>query len=285
MSNYYFQYDTTTGVIYPYLQDSAPASSSTMGVLGPYPVDTASATVVMAYTYPNRFLAQNGALVEQPYFTVAVAQAGNSYTLTATLNNSPAMAPTDATFTILGQTYTETLTNGQATMTLDVHASVANQQVQISVGATGCVSGTTMIGSNPPSTTLQAYTPNGSVPTIAPTSMKYLETYYASTLDPQTLFADIGTAVGLLMHTMHHVVLPALQQATYSPVTLDANQTNAHADIVANVLPKIYTTLENAYPNGGGKSVQYNRYVIDQAVSDASFASYMQDMATIPNLT
>ncbi len=283
---YWFIYDQNGNIYYPpQLSASNPWSNppATLTAIS-FAYPTTSATVVMAYTYPQRFLVQNGVLVEQSYFTVAVAQASNSYTLTAMLNNPPATAPTDATFTILGQVYTETLTNGQATLTLDVHPSVANQQVQISVGATGCVSGTSMIGSIAPSTTLQVYTPTGGNPTVAPTSLAYLESYYASVIDPQTLFADIGTAVGMLMHTLYSKVLPALTQATYTPITLDVNETNAHADVVANVLPNIFTTLENAYPSGGSKSVQYAKYATDQSIANQSFAAYMQDMATIPNL-
>lgn len=263
-----------------------------MGVLGPYPVDTASTQVVMAYTYPERFLAQGNpaTLVEQPYFTVATSGNAGTWTLTATLNNPPATPPADATFTINGTQETATLTNNQATLTVVVHPSVANAPINVTAGAAGCATSHAVnIGGNTaPPVALQTYTPSGGTPMVAPTgvgSKAFLEAWYAlNPLSIESLLADIGTAVNLLTDAVFNVLLPFAEQAAYTPVTLTADQQNALNDIKTNVLPNVYTTLANAFPSGGTKQTQYSHYVTDLGLSYKNFQAYENDLNTIPNL-
>lgn len=270
---------TTTQEFDPNL---VPSGFTAVGVF-----ETLDATQQAVFDNPSQYLYLNGEFVVQPYFTIAstASTTANEYTVTATLNNPPTTPPTTVNFTVAGTAFTETLTSGQASMTLLVHPSVASQSVSVSVTATSCVSASVKVCGTESTATIQAYQPSGSTTVnVAPTSKSYLESYYASVLNVQTLLADIGTAIGLLMHTMHNVVIPALQQTTWAPISLSADEANAHSSIVSSVLPNIFTTLANAYPSGGNMSVQYARYVQDQAAGYNSFADYVRDLSEIPNL-
>jgi len=286
MSNYYFQYDKTTNVIYPYKQDNTPATGTTMGLLGPYPEDTASIQVVMAYNYPERFLAQGNptALVEQPYFTVTAVNNAETWAITAVLNNSPNTPPTEATITVTGQKQTAPVTNGQATLTVQVHPSISTTPIMVTAGATGCATSkpVNIGGASASQVGIQVYTPSGGTPTVAPTgvgSKAFLSAYYAmSPAAVSSLLADIGTSVNILLDVVFGVLLPS------STAALTADQQNAIGDIKANVLPKLYSTLGNIYPSGGAKQLQYADFINDLSKTYSAFGAYVSDLDMIPNL-
>jgi len=285
--DYWVLFDQTTGAIYPSLSATEPVSSG-MGVLGPYPQATAPTDVVMAYTYPSRYLVQNGALVAQPYFTLAAAEANGVWTLTATLNDPPASPPADVTFTVAGNAFTASLTNGTATLAVAVHASCAGFAVPASVAATGCVAGsTTFSGTATPTVGLQAYTPTSGNPTVAPTgagSLAFLRAYYGSVVNQANVMGDLATADSLALHTLLAVVLPPLVKA--GTVTLDASQTAALQYLTTDLVPELPVTLENAAP-GGTPNQPTALYVADQTIAAQAFADYAADVAPttgVPNL-
>lgn len=292
--NYWFLYNITSGAInQTYLGNADQWTNiGSQGVIGPFPQSTASAAVQDAFANPSKYLVQNGQLVVQSYITVTAAQSttpNGQYTITATLNNPPATPPTSCTYTVGGQTYTAAISANKASLTVNVHPSIANQSITVTASATGCVSGTVSIGGSRTDVGLQAFIPTGStIPTIAPTgtgSKIFLQSYYA--LSPATLYrliADIGTAVNVLTDAVFNIIIPALQKTTWSPVALDANQTSAINDIKTNLLPYLYTTLENAYPSGGAKQLQFADYEVDLSKSYAAFQSYVTDLQAIPNL-
>jgi len=297
--NYWFEYDTSTGQIQnqPMLAETNPWTNppTTWSVLGSFNQDTATSLEIMAYTYPERFLVEGSpaVLVEQPYFTVTAVTSttvAGQWTLTATLNNPPSTPPTEATFTIAGQTETATITNSQATLTVDIHPSVANVAISVTASATGCATSrtSTIGGTQAASTSLQVYTPTSGNPTIAPTgagSKSFLDGYFAGqTASIQSLLADIVTIIDLMLDVQFKKFMPALQSAIYTPVTLDADETSALSDIQANLLPKLYTTLKNAYPSGGTQQRQYSHFVTDHAGTYTNRQDYDNDVATTPNL-
>ena len=282
--NYYFQYDTTTGVIYPYLQQSAPASSATMGVLGPYPQDTAPANVIMAYTFPGRYLVQNGQLVEQPFLSLSVS--GTS--ITATLNNPPATLPTNCNFVVLGQTFGVPFTSGAATLALQLHPSIANQQIQVQATATGCVAASVTVGGTGSQVPLQAYQ-DAQGYHVAPAAKAVIQAYYTSMVSPAYALADITTGLGLAFHVLFSKILPALTAGATPAITLSADEQNALTDIAANVIPKIPTTLAVvAQVPASGQPQSYDRHYQsfkdDWSIVEQAFQNYAADLATIPNL-
>jgi len=299
--NYWFLYDTSTGKIYPSQSDNAP-SQQNMGVLGPYDQSTASPTVVMAYTYPERYLAQGSpvALVEQPYFTVAAVESAtvpNQWAITVTLNNPPAQPPANVTIAINGADETVALTTVApftATLTVNVHASLVNAPITAAASAASCATSRPMNigGSTQSPVATQVYTPTGGVPTVAPTgagSKGYLQAYYTGLMAPAQEVADLATLVGMLTQTLYGVVLPALTSGATPIVTLDADAKNALTDITNTVLPSVKTTLENAAPQPAAGAAQtfdihYGAVRADYPTVAQALGGFATDMATIPNL-
>lgn len=274
MQNYYFQYDLTTGMIYPLLSETVPTTQG-MGMLGPFPQETASADIVMAYNYPNRYLVQNGQLIEQPYFTLS----SNNGTVTATLNNPPSAPPTSCSFSILGQSIAETLTNNVATLTLVIHPAVASQQFSVSVSATGCVQATASAGGAETGISLQAYKDTSGNWHVAPTQKAVLQAYYTSLVPQQEVAANTLAAISLLADIVFNVLATPTVIAT-----LTTNQQNMINDFKANVLPNLPITAANAYPSGGTKEIHYANFETNMPKYAESVTGYNADVAAIPNL-
>jgi hypothetical protein len=298
--NYWFLYKLDTGEIYgaPYLgtADQWTNIPDGCGVLGPFPQDSAPQEVVDAFNNPQYYVVQDGELVKRPNFTLFITPTStqNQYTITAILDNPPDTPPTSCTITVAGTEYTATLTNNEATMTVNVHPSVVDQAIPVMVSSTGCVSGNATFGGTRADIRLQSFTPQGStIPTIAPAgvgSKPFLANYWNSTVPQSYTEADVATALGLLMQTVYGIILPSLTSGTNPLIALDDNQKNAVKDIVNNILPYIPTTIENAAPvptNGQPQTydVHYQSYMQDMQASKTAFQNYMNDIQTIPNLS
>lgn len=288
---YWFLYVLSTNEIYgtPYLGTATEWTNipDGCGVIGPIPDSDPTATD--AYQHPERYLVQNGELVLQPYITATASESNGEYTLVATINNPPSTPPTSVTFSIGSWTQNVTLTNNEASITVQVHPSLASYAVPVSVSATGCVGASTTIGGTQKLPfPIQVVTPSGGTPMIAPVgpgSKSFLAAYYSlSAGSLETYLADIGTVISLLTDAVFNVLFPALQQPTYTPISLSANQQNAYNDIKANALPNLYTTLNNAYPSGGTKQLQYAQYLTGLASTFKAYERYAQDLETIPGL-
>jgi hypothetical protein len=282
----YIFYDTTSGII-RHAQTAAPNPSDVPNGQAVVQVDDSLPNVSECYGNPTAYAWQNGAVVRRPYFTLVYT----NKTVTATLNLPPATPPTQVTFTVCGQTYTAPLSNGQATLALDVHPSVASQQIVVTASAPGCYSGTLNIGGAAQQIGLQVYTPQSGIPTVAsvgPGSRSFLAAYWSSaSVNPAYTAADTATAVGLLEDAVFNVVLPALKQAGL--ITLTDNQTNFLADAQAAVTAKLLVTMETAAPkptNGQPQSFdpRYAHYRAIKAAVQQAMLNYANDIATIPNL-
>jgi len=238
------------------------------------------------YGNPTAYEYTNGQIVQRPYFSLAYA----NNTVTATLELPPSTAPTSVTFAVAGQQYTASLTNGVATLSLAVHPSLASQQVIVTCSASGCVSGSlNLTGGTQQTIGLQVYTPSGtgSIPTVAPVGaggIEYLTKYYASLADPVALATNTGYAVELLYDVVFNILLPAFQKSTYTPVSLDANQSNALADIQKNVLAYLYLSLEKVYPSGGSPMPQYQNMAGGFQLAQQQMAQFIAAVTSIPGL-
>ncbi|WP_206886523.1 hypothetical protein, partial [Alicyclobacillus mali (ex Roth et al. 2021)] len=85
-----------------------------------------------------------------------------------------------------------------------------------------------------------------------------LQQYYAvNSMTLEALLTNIATGMSLLSDAVLDVIIPALQAASYTPLSLSADQQNTLSDIKANLLPSLFTTLANGYPSGGSKQMQY----------------------------
>jgi hypothetical protein len=299
---YWFLYDSS-GNIEESQRNDTTEWTNLNGYAGVISFDESDSVAKDAFNNKDKYIIQNNELVLQPYFTLASAVSNGTTAITATLNNPPVTLPTQATFSVLGQTYTETLTNGQASLPLTLHPSIAEQQINVEVSAIGCVSGTLNIGGSGASIPMKVVTtttPN----TISPVYRSDGEAYYARVIPAETLFADIGTANSLVTHFAFDKVPAALRlmnslinwakNPTYAPfalsdqdtadvatITLSVDEVNGLADIETNLMPSLYTTLANAYPQEGIKQLQYARYVADSQTSYNSFSDYVRDVQTL----
>ncbi|MCF8566924.1 hypothetical protein LLE49_19580 [Alicyclobacillus tolerans] len=303
---FWFLYDST-GTIKEKWETGATEWTNLNGYAGAVSFALTDTTAQDAYANPSRYTVQKGALVAQPYWTLT----NTSGTITATLNNPPATPPTSCTFTVCGQTYTETVTNGTATLTLQVHPSVANQQIDVAVSTTGCVDGVINIGGSSTDVSLQVIAPSGGTPTVGPVgtgAVRYLQTFYAiNNTTIEALMVNASTGINLLLEMAFVKQMAAMRliqsMATYlqglatnpwAPSTQDksdlttidiaanANENNTVQDLLANVIPQQWTTLANAYPSGATKQMQYNAFVANFETGASNVSEFMQALATFP---
>ncbi|GLG01586.1 hypothetical protein Alches_16260 [Alicyclobacillus hesperidum subsp. aegles] len=199
----------------------------------------------------------NGEVELRPSLTVSVTPSTsttNEYTITATLNNPPSTPPTSVTFAIGSWTQTATLTNNEASITVQLHPSLANYVVPVSVSANGCVGASATIGGTQSlPIAIQVVTPSGGAPTVGPAAsvaVQWLQQYYAvNDTTIEALLTNTFTAISVLYDAVFNIIVPALQQSTYTPITLSADQQNALSAIKSDVLSNLVTTLTNGYPS------------------------------------
>lgn len=274
--SYYFLYNLTTGQIL--------ASSTTGFTPGTgesvLTLPNTNSTAIIAAQFNDRYIVQNGALVEQPYFSLTAATASGSAVFTATLNNPPTTPPTSCTFAVLGQNITATLTANTAMLTLAIHPSVASQSFSVSVTATGSVQATTTAGGTASGVPMQAYQDASKNWHIAPTMKAVLQGYYASLVPEQLVAANTLVGISLLADVVFNVLLtPAVIAA------LSLNQQNAINDFKANISGVLPLTLANAFPAGGAKEIHYESFEENMPTYAESVTGYNADVVAIPNLT
>lgn len=297
MNTYYTLYNTTTGAIVAMaLAQSSPYTPGTGEAIVTFAANDADAS--LASSNPQWFLITGNpaTLVMQPYWTVVATQSpsvANQWTVTATINNAPSTVPTSATFSCLGQTFTESVTSSVATWTVNLHPSIAADVVTVSVNTSGCVAGTGQVGGNAPAAiALQVYTPSGGSPTVAPVgvgSLAYLQTYYAMLMPLSRSVSDIATLIGAVVHLLIGKVIPALTGGTTPLLALTADEQNTVTDMGSAVLPYIKTTLSNAAPVPANGAVQtfdihYAAVREDYPTVAQALEGYATDVATIPGL-
>lgn len=283
----YVVYDTSTGQIAGVYTSQSYTLNSGQAVLS-YLNDTAPSSVLAAQYFANRYLVQGNPpeLVLQPYFTMSVTNTGNQYTVTATLNNPPSTPPSSVTFSVAGGTFDETLSNNQASCTFEIHPSFTTGSIPVTVSASGCVSATTFVGNqgNLPVAQIQIVTPpNGGVPIVGPASnvaVQWLQQYYAvNNTTIEALLTNTFTALNVLYDTVFNVILPALQQTSYTPVSLTTNQQNAVSEIKSNVLANLVTTLANGYPSGASApQMQFGAFLQNWEKASQNMQAFMNDL-------
>lgn len=287
--NYWFLYTLNTGKIYssPYLGSAEEWTNipDGCGAIGPFSQDTAPKEVLDAYQNPNKYLVKDGSLVLQPYLTLAFT----SGTITATLNSLPSTPPSSCAFTILGKTFTAPITSNKATLAVQIHPSIATQQITVTVSATECVDGNLNIGGRGTSAPLQAYTDTSGVNHVTTTSKAVIQAFYTSAVTPAYAMADLTTGLGLVFHVLFNKVLPVLTSGATPLVALTADEQNALSDIASAITGKIPVTMANSAPKPTTGSPQtydrhYESFRNHWTDVQNAFQNYATDLANIPNL-
>lgn len=294
MMQYWFCYNSNGAIVYPPTKSPTnpwPNPPATYTVVS-YDVETAAPDVLAAYLYPDRYLFQGSpaALVLQPYWTLTATESTatpGQYTVTATLNNPPATPPTTATFAVAGATYSEAVASNKATLTLQIHPTISDQQVDVQVSASGTVDGSLTIGTGPQKIGQQSWTDANTVNWVGPGgigSLDYVMGADASTLSQAQQINAIAVVLGELTDLVHGTIIPSMQQASYTPLALDADQDNAFKDITANVTPKIVTKLGSLYPSGGTEMPTYAQMKTALATIQQAVKATNTALTAIPNL-
>ncbi len=254
-------------------------------VLGPLSSNNADA--VLASQYPQRFAVTGTppALMPLPYWTTTAATASGLTTVTATLN-AATTAPASVTLAVASGTLSAAITSGQAAFTLAVHPTLGDQRVPYTVASSGAVSALDALGTTAPLIGQQLATISG-VPTVAPGgpgSRDYVLGAGAVTLNPAAQLNAIAVALGEVLHVLHTRILPALEASTYTPVSLTANESAALANLSADVLPAIVTTLDAIYPATGSPMPTYQAMASSMTAVQAALDATNAALASIPNL-
>lgn len=244
-------YDPTSGAI----QSAITAASDP----GTYPANPGTplylddATWSEVWTHLGWYLIQEGAPVAQPAWsltaTVSTTTPGE-YTVTATLHHPPPTPPSEATFTVAGQTFTRPVTSSQATLTLAIHPLLGSQRVSVHVSATDTVDGSTAIG------TTDALIGQGvqtiqTVPTVVPAgsgSLNYVLEATANTVPLGETMNALALGLAEVLHFVHNDLIPWMQSTSYTPWKPSDPQGFALANIQSALLPNIPFTLGNIVP-------------------------------------
>lgn len=288
---YYFLYQTTSGhILAANTQGLTPGTGE--GVLqAPSNDDTA----ILAYNNPNRYLVTGStpALVAQPFWTVtatASASTAAEYSLVATLNNPPSTPPTTCAFNVAGGGITADITSNQATATIQLHESVANQPVSVHVSASGTVSGQTTINSGTATTPLQLWTPSSGIPTVGPSGSNvasYLR-QQAIGLTPANQFEimtlndqNLAIAVSVGLRTLVEKIIPWAKQTTWSPLSLTTAEDDGLNALSTQLVPYLLGAADLL--DTSGNPIPPVAQAIAQAPQvQTALTTYAQWMSEIP---
>ena len=242
---YWLLYDVSTGIIQvnPILSASNPWSNppSSWSVLS-FAQATAASDVVMAYTYPERYLVLGSpaGLQLQPYFTVALTESATAgdWTAAATLNNPPSTPPTSCTITVAGVASTVALSSNAATLSFTVDPSATGQSLTVSAAATGCVMGQANIGATS-AFALTASSVTGTL-TVIPAAVGDYQAYLFSQFPNLYVALQMTAAIQHLSYDMHRIACSPLESS------MTAAEQATFSDLATNVFPDLVLTLSNA---------------------------------------
>ncbi|MDE2101533.1 MAG: hypothetical protein KGL39_30085, partial [Patescibacteria group bacterium] len=242
-----------------------------------YGQGTASADVVMAYSYPHRYLMQGSPVlpVLQPYITANYANG----VLSINVENPPTTPPTSATLTVGNATEVIPISNNTGSLTLGVHPSVSGYSFSAQVSAAGCVSWTGDIGApgQVAPVGLQVTTPTGSpnpsICPVGPGSISFLQEFYAP--DIYEALAGLNMLAPAINYLMG-VVVPALIAAG----TLTSNSALvAYQNFAKQLVP-----LANLTDGSGNPYAPLSDATTLAPVVSQKLEAYVQDRLNIPGL-
>lgn len=207
--------------------------------------DTTTPTGVEVFAAMGQYKVESGKVVPAAYLTASYA----SGTITVTLNNPPSTPPTSITATVGTSTATLALASNQASMSVALHNSVPVASVQFSASGVVGASAAVGIGRQPP-VGLQLIPPavSGDPYTIAPVgpgSKAYLRAAYLGLTSETQIeilteaLQNLYVTAGATNHLLVTKILPALQAASYTPITLTTAEEASLNNWTANVIPSL----------------------------------------------
>ena len=198
--------------------------------------------------------------------------------------NPPATnAPTTVPVSICGQVINAPLTSNTATIPIAIHPSVTYANVPAAILLTGTSPVMVQLGGTNNGQPVNMYKDTSGNYHVAPTSQAYLASYYTSQAFNQAYaMIDAGTWLGILTDLIVTYMLPNMEQATYTPLSITGNASDSLTDIKTNLLPNIFTALAAAAPAGAAKDPHYNSVVTHQTESKTVATDFLTAAAQIP---
>jgi len=248
------------------------------------------ATYTDVWDHLNWYLIQDGVPVAQPAWSVTALESTSTsgqYTATATLHNPPTTPPSEATFTVAGQTFTEAITSNQAILTLAVHPLLATQQVAVQVSASSTVAGSTVIGTTP-ALIGQGVQTLQSVPTVVPTgpgSLNYVLEATANTVPLGETMNALALGLAEVLHFVHSDLIPWMQSASYAAWKPSDPQGYALANIQSALLPNIPFTLGNIVPASDAPIPVWQQLLITLTAFQTASTTANAALSTLTNLS
>lgn len=204
-----------------------------------------------------------------------------------TLHNAPATVPTSVTFSVLGKSYTSSIVNGVAKFPINVHSALTDWRVTVSVNVQGFPYVYVETAGVNVNTKAQAYQDSSGVVHAIPYYNTDLANYWTSqSFNPVWQPIDIATETGLTLQAVFGKILAALQQPTYTPIVLTADEQNGVNDLLHNVIPNIPVDLAHIAPVPASGQTQafdshYNSFRSHWSTSGTARQNYMQDVSAI----
>lgn len=196
-------------------------------------------------------------------------------TVIGVLINAPSPLPTQATISLLGNSYQVIITNNQFTFPITIHPAVADTRLTLNIRVDGFPYTFMEIGGRNSNVESQIYQDSNGVYQVIPAKNADLANYWQNSLvDMSWSNVDLATADGIAIHTLFNYVLPSLN------LTLTPQEESAIVEIQNNLLPSIATNLSNI-SDGTNVDLHYNSYKLHTQQAKTAMGKYVADRVEI----
>lgn len=201
----------------------------------------------------------------KPYIT-AVYDGTN---VTGTLVNGTA---SQATISILEQSYQVSITNGQFTFPITLHPALSDTHLTLSIRVDGCPYVLMEIAGRNSNVECAIYQDTNGVYQVVPAKASDLAFYWQNSLVDMSYSAvDLATADEIAIGVLFDKVLPALN------LTLTAEEESAIVEIQNNLLPSYSTRLSNLSDG----NIHYESYKLHTQQGKQAMDKYVTDRMEI----
>jgi hypothetical protein len=250
---------------------------------------------------PDRFAVSNGTIGPVPYLVLTMTPTGSYsisaptvFTTTVALQGLALDPPASSVTLMIGNaSISLALTGNAAHPTIALHPAVAQASFPAVVTASGYASDYAKIGAGGSAVPVQAIQTGQTSWLIAPTTYAQVRQWLFG-FGPQTdmvldtlthMLHELYWLNSILADAVFRVIMPQLQQSSYSQLSLSANAANALADLQAQLLTHTQETLENLYPAGGQRDALYANTITWSPQQKQAIQAYLSTVSSIPNLS
>jgi hypothetical protein len=180
-------------------------------------------------------------------------------------------AATQATISILEQSYQVDIVDGGFTFPIKLHLAVLDQHLTLNIRVDGFPYTFMEIAGRNSNVELSVYQNVNGVYNVVPSKSADLANYWQNSLvDMSYSYVDLATADELALHTLFNKVLPVLN------LTLTPEEEAAIVEIQNNLLPLFSTTLVNLNGN-----LHYGSYKLHTQQGQQAMEKYVADRIEI----